>query len=74
VVLLGNSGFILWLLVTSLLYAFVIERTLVTWVSMGGGIALSTWWFARVMRRAGITVRFGTSAALEAGVAGGSTA
>jgi uncharacterized membrane protein len=71
VVLLANSGFVLWLLVTSSLHAFVIERTLVTWVSMGGGIVLSTWWFVRVMRRAGITVRFGAPLALDAAVAGG---
>jgi hypothetical protein len=72
VVLLANSGFVLWLLVTSSLHAFVIERTLVTWISMGGGIALSTWWFVRVMRRAGITVQFGSPPALDAAVAGGS--
>jgi hypothetical protein len=71
VVLLANSGFVLWLLVTSSLHAFVIERTLVTWVSMGTGIAISTWWFVRAMRRADITVRFGAPPALDAAVAGG---
>lgn len=59
VVLLVNSAFVLWLLVASSLHAFVIERTLVTWLLMGGGIALSTVWFVRTMRRAGIAVRFG---------------
>jgi uncharacterized membrane protein len=71
VLLLANSGFVLWLLVTSSLHAFVIERTMVTWVSMGCGIAVSTWWFVRVMRQAGITVRFGTPPVVDAAVAGG---
>ena len=70
VVLLANSGFVLWLLVTSSLHAFVIERTMVTWISMGGGIAVSTWWFVRAMRQAGITVRFGAPPALDTAVAG----
>jgi uncharacterized membrane protein len=65
VVLLVNSGFVLWLLVTSPLHAFVIERTLVGWVLMGSGIAISTAWFIRVMRRAGITVRFGSLPAVN---------
>ena len=60
VVLLVNSGFVLWFLVASSLHAFVIERTLVTWILMGGGIAVSTAWFVRTMRSDGITVRFGS--------------
>jgi uncharacterized membrane protein len=74
VVLLVNSGFVLWLLVASSLHAFVIERTLVTWVLMGGGIVFSTVWFVRTMRRGGITVKFGaahtpqTAVAIEAPV------
>jgi uncharacterized membrane protein len=59
VVLLVNAGFVLWLLVASSLHAFVIERTLVTWTLTGCGIALSTLWFMRTMRRSGISVRFG---------------
>jgi uncharacterized membrane protein len=70
VVLLVNSGFVLWLLVASSLHAFVIERTLVTWVLMGGGIVLSTFWFVRTMRRAGISVRFGAIGASELASAG----
>lgn len=65
VVLLVNSGFVLWLLVASSLHAFVIERTVVTWVLMGGGIVLSTLWFVRTMRTAGIAVRFGVVGATE---------
>ncbi len=59
VVLLVNAGFVLWLLVASSLHAFVIERTAVTWALTGGGIAFSTLWFVRMMRKAGVTVRFG---------------
>lgn len=70
VVLLVNSGFVLWLLVASSLHAFVIERTVVTWVLMGGGIVFSTLWFVRTMRRAGIVVRFGAPRTLEAATAG----
>jgi uncharacterized membrane protein len=73
VVLLVNSGFVLFLLFTSPLHAFVVERTLVTWLLMGGGIAISTLWFVRVMRRAGITVSFGSERAIntaEASAAG----
>ncbi len=65
VVLLVNSGFVLWLLVASSLHAFVVERTMVTWVLTGGGIVLSTWWFVRTMRKAGIVVRFGGREASE---------
>ncbi len=69
-VLLVNSGFVLWLLLASSLHAFVIERTLVTWVLMGGGIVLSTLWFVKTMRRAGIAVRFGAIGAPEPASAG----
>jgi len=57
-VLAVNSGFVMWLLVASSLKAFVLERTVVSIVLTGGGIALSTLWFMRVMRRAGVTVRW----------------
>jgi hypothetical protein len=70
VVLLVNSGFVLFLLFTSPLHAFVVERTLVTWLLMGGGIAISTLWFVRVMRRAGIMVSFGSGRAMSAAEAG----
>jgi hypothetical protein len=48
----------------------VVERTLVTWVRMGGGIVVSTFWFVRTMRRAGIAVRFGAVGASEHASAG----
>jgi uncharacterized membrane protein len=69
VVLLVNSGFVLWLLIASSLHAFVIERTLVTWVLMGGGIVVSTVWFVRTMRNGGITVKFGAAHTPEVAVA-----
>jgi hypothetical protein len=69
-VLLVNSGFVLFLLFTLPLHAFVVERTLVTWLLMGGGIAISTLWFVRVMRRAGIMVSFGSGRAMNAAEAG----
>jgi uncharacterized membrane protein len=74
VVLLVNSGFVLFLLFTSPLHAFVVERTLVTWLLMGGGIAISTLWFVRVMRRAGIMVSFGSGRAMNAAEAGAAAA
>jgi hypothetical protein len=57
-VLAVQAGFVLWLLLASSLRAFVLERSLVNAVLTAGGIALSTLWFVRVMRQAGLTVRF----------------
>lgn len=58
-VLLTNAGFVMWLLLTSSLHAFVVERSAVTWVLTASGIGLSVFWFVRTMRRDGISVRFG---------------
>lgn len=58
VVLLVNAGIVLWLLVASSLRAFVVQRTLVTWTLTAGGVVLSTLWFCRTMRGAGLSVRF----------------
>jgi hypothetical protein len=63
VVLATQAGFILWLLLASSVRTFVVERSLVSAVLTVGGIVLSTLWFVRVMRTAGLTVRF--SGALE---------
>lgn len=57
-VLAVNAGFVMWLLLESSLKAFVVERTVVSIVLTGGGIVLSTLWFLRVMRGAGIAVRW----------------
>jgi len=62
VVLLTNAGFVLWLLFESTLRAFVLERAMVTLVLTGGGIVLSTLWFLRTMRHAGISVRWSGAA------------
>ena len=65
VVLLVNAGFVLWLLVTSSLHAFVVERALVNWALTGAGIVASVAWFMRSMRRDGIAVRWGRPATVE---------
>ena len=57
-VLAVNAGFVMWLLVESSLRAFVVERMVVSTVLTVGGILLSTLWFLRVMRGAGIVVRW----------------
>jgi intracellular septation protein A len=66
VVLVTQAGFVLWLLLKTSVQAFVLERSLVCAVLTAGGIALSTLWFLRVMRQAGLTVRF--SEAIVSGV------
>lgn len=63
VVLLTNAGFVLWLLFVTSIKAFVVERALVSWVLTGGGIVLSTLWFVRTMRGAGISVRWNLATA-----------
>lgn len=66
-VLLSNVGFVLWLLLTTSLHAFVVERAAVSSLLTVSGIALSVVWFVRVMRRDGVTVRFATSSGSAAG-------
>jgi hypothetical protein len=65
VVLATQAGFVMWLLLESSVRTFVVERSLVSAVLTVGGIVLSTLWFVRVMRCAGLTVRF--SAAVSSG-------
>jgi Protein of unknown function (DUF3159) len=57
-VLAVNAGFVMWLLVESSLRAFVIERIVVSTTLTVGGIVLSTLWFLRVVRGAGMAVRW----------------
>lgn len=64
VVLTTQAAFVMWLLLESSVRSFVVERSVVSAVLTLGGIALSTSWFVRVMRQAGIAVRF--SAGIEA--------
>jgi hypothetical protein len=59
-VLLLNAGFVLWLLVTSSLHAFVLERAAVTYSMTALAIYLSIRQFVVMMRGDGITVQWGT--------------
>jgi hypothetical protein len=58
-VLMINSGIVLWLLVSSSLPTFVLERTAVTWSLTAMAIFLSITRFMATMRRNGITIRWG---------------
>jgi hypothetical protein len=58
-VLLVNAGFVLWLLVTSSLHAFVLERAGVTYTLTACAIYLSIRQFVVMMRSDGITVQWG---------------
>jgi len=63
-VLLLNAGFVLWLLATSSLHAFVLERAAVTYTLTACAIYLSIRQFVRMMRGDGITVQWGADPAL----------
>lgn len=58
-VLLLNAGFVLWLLLTSSLHAFVLERAAVTYSMTAFAIYLSIRQFVVMMRGDGITVQWG---------------
>jgi hypothetical protein len=58
-VLLLNAGFVLWLLLTSSLHAFVLERAGVTYTMTALAIYLSIRQFVVMMRGDGITVQWG---------------
>jgi hypothetical protein len=58
-VLLLNALFVLWLLVTSSLHAFVLERAAVTYSMTALAIYLSITQFVKMMRGDGITVQWG---------------
>lgn len=60
-VLLVNSGIVAWLLVSSSLRSFVLERTAITWMLTAGAICASIYGFSATMRRGGCTVRWGTA-------------
>jgi hypothetical protein len=61
-VLLLNAGFVIWLLVTSSLHAFVLERAGVTYSMTACAIYLSIRQFLVMMRGDGITVQWGANA------------
>jgi hypothetical protein len=60
-VLLLNAGFVLWLLLTSSLHAFVLERAAVTYSLTALAIYLSIRQFVVMMRGDGITVQWGAN-------------
>lgn len=60
--LLANSGIVLWLLLTSSLKTFVLERTGVAWFLTAAAITCSIVGFTMTMRRDGVRVQWGTRA------------
>jgi hypothetical protein len=58
-VLLVNSGLVAWLLVSSSLRAFVLERTAITWTLTASAIFISIYGFMIAMRRDGRTLLWG---------------
>ena len=58
-VLMLNAGIVLWLLVSSSLRAFVLERTAVTWSLTSLAIFFSITRFVAAVRRDGVTVEWG---------------
>lgn len=61
-VLLANSAVVLWLLLSSSVGAFVLERTLASWTMTVVAVGLSVAWFVRTTRRDGVRVRWGAHA------------
>ncbi|MHB1598526.1 MAG: VC0807 family protein [Acidimicrobiales bacterium] len=61
-VLLVNTGVVVWLLMTSSVRAFVLERTAVTWSLTAGAIFCSIYGFVLTMRRDGRSVQWGRRA------------
>jgi hypothetical protein len=66
-VLLTNAGLVFWLLLTTSLKAFVLERTASSWALTAIAALCSTAWFVRAMRREGLLVRWGAKPAASAG-------
>jgi hypothetical protein len=62
-VLLSNAGLVFWLLLTSSLKAFVLERTASSWALTAIAVLCSTAWFLRAMRREGLQVHWGAKPA-----------
>jgi hypothetical protein len=58
-VLMVNAGITLWLLLSSSLRTFMLERTAATWGLTALAIFLSVTWFIASMRKDGITVEWG---------------
>ncbi|MGH8987613.1 MAG: VC0807 family protein [Acidimicrobiales bacterium] len=62
-VLLANAGLVFWLLLTSSLKTFLLERTASSWSMTAIAAVCSTAWFLRAMRRDGVRVHWGTNPA-----------
>jgi hypothetical protein len=65
-VFLTNAAVTLWLLLSQSVGIFVLAKPFVSFGLTGGGIALSTWWFLRTMRRQGLLARRGRRLAAAA--------
>lgn len=66
VAMFANGGVVLWLLLNASAGAFPLERTVITLSLTAAAIFFSVTWFARSMRRDGVTVRFGGQPLLAA--------
>jgi hypothetical protein len=64
-----NGAVVLGLLLTESVGAFAVERSGISVSLTAGAIALSVLWFARSMRRDGVTVHFGRTPRLAAAAA-----
>jgi hypothetical protein len=69
-ILLLNAGIVLWLLVTSSLRAFVLERSAITYGLTAVAILLSITRFIAAMRRDGITVEWGPNRQVQPSTVG----
>jgi intracellular septation protein A len=58
-VFLANAAVTLWLLLSQSVTIFVVAKPFVSFGLTGAGIAVSTWWFFRTMRRHGLLARRG---------------
>lgn len=58
-VLLANAGVVLWLLLSTSVRTFIVERTVTTWSLTTMAVVVSTLWFVRAMRQEGLRVRWG---------------
>jgi hypothetical protein len=61
-VLIANTAIVLWLLLSSSLATFVLERTGVAWTLTAFAVVCSIRGFTATMRRDGVKVQWGTSA------------
>jgi intracellular septation protein A len=71
---LANAALSLWLLVTQSVATYVVARATGSWTLTVAAIVLSTLYFKRSMRRHGIAIHWGSTAAGSAGSAAGAQA